>query len=146
MTNAASTVKKPAGGQTGHPRDRDCPGCEAKVGDPCRLENGTSLSDIHCTVRVTGNIISPSWRPPSYHKEAPAREKPPDPSAAPQKDTGLPDKSSPERPEPAPADENPAGQPGGPPRAPRQAGRGPEEAPGGDAALFTTRKRQPALF
>ena len=124
MANAANTVQKPAGGQAGHPREHDCPGCGAKAGDPCRLENGTPLVDIHCTVRVTGNIISPSWRPPSYHEEASARKKLPEPPAAPRKDTGVPDKSSPERPEPSPA----------------------KEAPGGDAALFTTRKRQPALF
>ena len=47
-----------------HPRQRPCPDCGVKPGEPCGLNTGKALEDIHCTARVTGYPVKGSWTPP----------------------------------------------------------------------------------
>lgn len=40
-----------------HPRQRPCPDCGARPGEPCTTRVGSILLDVHCTIRVTGHPV-----------------------------------------------------------------------------------------
>lgn len=120
-----------ATGRVLHPRAMDCPRCGATAGKPCRLPTGKVLLDIHCTVRVTGRDIEPSWMPPKR------------PSADATSTTAtLPEEQARRL---VDADAEPPAEPPAttlePDRPKREAG-----APGADEDFSTPWSPQPALF
>lgn len=100
-----------------HPRQRPCPDCGAEPGEPCVLDTGKILEDIHCTIRVTGYPVEGSWTPPQpgslrdplRRRDAAGQFPHPDPET-----TGVPNRvlnknsaADPVTPPPATADETP---------------------------------------
>lgn len=59
-----SRSRKPK--KTVHPRQRPCPDCGAKPGEPCVLRTGKPLELIHCTIRLTGYPVEATWKPPQH--------------------------------------------------------------------------------
>lgn len=49
-----------------HPRQRPCPNCGARPGEPCVLRTGKPLKLIHCTIRLTGYSVEGTWKPPQH--------------------------------------------------------------------------------
>ena len=54
-----------------HPRQRPCPDCGARPGEPCVLRTGKPLREVHCTIRLTGYPVEGTWKPPQHgsHRE-----------------------------------------------------------------------------
>ena len=59
-----------------HPRQRPCPDCRARPGEPCVLSTGKPLEDIHCTIRVTGYPVEGTWKPPHHEPQDSPRRAP----------------------------------------------------------------------